>query len=72
RIEGTAAVLWMRPVVDMVDGFQTPVIDPEGLPAFNPAIFTLGIPLALLFAIGAFMQKMWHELRGIRARRQAD
>jgi len=72
RIEGTAAVLWVRPLVELVDGLQTPVIDAEGLPAFNPAIFALGLPLALLFAIGAFMQKMWHELRAGWGRRPVD
>ncbi|MCL4251380.1 MAG: serine/threonine protein kinase [Anaerolineae bacterium] len=72
RLEGSAAVLWMRPVVEIVDGFQTPVLDADGNPAFNPAMFTLGIPLALLFALGAFMQKLWRELRGGLRRRPAD
>ncbi|MCC6612239.1 MAG: protein kinase [Anaerolineae bacterium] len=72
RIQGTAAVLWVRPVVELVDGMQAPVIDAEGLPAFNTAIFTLGIPLAVLFAVGAFMQKMWRELRASLERRPVD
>ncbi|MCA9905733.1 MAG: protein kinase, partial [Anaerolineae bacterium] len=72
RLEGSAAVLWMRPVVDIVDGFQTPVLDADGNPAFNPAMFSLGIPLAVLFALGAFMQKLWRELRGGLKRRPAD